>query len=346
MSHRNNYCSYKGEPFRRPSSTPANHPMPQIDFGRAFSNSDKPATSSPSEETAETRRAELSLESVGHGAPVRFHRAHMGYAEWTNIVFATIASLGGLFCAFYFFGATEVLRTATSWPREYLYPRPESSAEDSERSRLAASLGLPTPNDGKAIGGSSGDPFSRTGDLISLNPPNSRLARGVSSSGSSPESSTALGGPAGLPGSVSPLSRLGLPAPGGDGLTQALNKAVSELQRAARMDAKRTVRVVRTVVEREEKRVDRRSRNPAKCAPVTVAQAAGRVLARGERAQQTASSVSSSVSSNSQTLSSARNGLGGTRGGELSRLRGGLGSAGGGLGGHTRMGRIGGGRGH
>ena len=328
--------------------------MPLIDFGRVFSNSDKPVTSRPSGETTGTPRAEPPLESVGQGELARFHRLRLGYAEWTNIVFACFAILGGLFCAFYFFSGSEVFRTATSWPGEYLYPRTESSDGNSERSRLAALLGLPSPPEGKAVGGSSGDPFSRTGDLISLNPPNSRLARGASSSGSSPGSSISPGGPAGLPGSLSPLSRLGFPAPGGDGLTQALNKAVSDLQRAAKMEAKRTVRVVRTVVERGGKRVDRRSPNATKCAPVIVAQAAGRVLARGERAQQTASSTSSSASNTIQpTLEGAHNsvsnlngGLGGRRGGELSGLRGDLGKAGGGLGGHTRMGGLGGGHGH
>ncbi len=327
--------------------------MPLIDFGRAFSNSDKTVTPSPGEEAVGTPLAEPVLESMRHSEPGSLHhQSHMGYSEWTNIVFATIATLGGLFCAFYFFGANEVLRTATAWPREYLYPRPESSAEDRERARIAASLGLPTPPDGKAVGGSSGDPFSRTSDLISLNPPNSRLARGASSSGNSPASSIGLGGAAGLPGAVSPLSRLGLPAPGGDGLTQALNKAVSDLQRAAKMEAKRTVRVVRTVVERGGKRADRHSRIPAN-APDGVAQATDRVSARGEQAPQTASAASSSISSTTQqTLGSARGGVsnvssgvgGASAGRELSRLRGRLGSAGGGLDGHTRMGRTGGSR--
>lgn len=42
----------------------------------------------------------------------------------TNIVFVALASLGGLFSAFYFFNGAEVLRAAAAWPNEFLYLRP------------------------------------------------------------------------------------------------------------------------------------------------------------------------------------------------------------------------------
>ena len=46
---------------------------------------------------------------------------------WTNIIFVALASLGGLFSAFYFFNGADVLRAVAAWPNEFLYSRPVST---------------------------------------------------------------------------------------------------------------------------------------------------------------------------------------------------------------------------
>jgi len=48
-------------------------------------------------------------------------------STWANIGFVATASLGALFCAFYFFNGADVVRTAVVWPHEFLYPGPDST---------------------------------------------------------------------------------------------------------------------------------------------------------------------------------------------------------------------------
>ena len=316
--------------------------MPQIDFGQAFSNSDKSFPSPPSVETVLIPETPAGAQMDEGVESSKFRRSRLGRSEWANIIFAIIAILGGLFFAFYFFNGAELLRAAKSWPREYLYsePGPPDDAH-SDRSRLADSLGLPAPSEGQTAGRASGDPFSRTSDL--LNPPTSRLTRAASAAAGTPGSPVTRGPSGGLTGPGSPLSGLGLPAPGGDALKQTFDKAVSDLQRVARSGSQRTINVLQTNVTHVEKRVIGRARNSVKGARaqrmgVNAAGKATSSIGRVPRA------TSPTTSRPQQTLNSMRGGVSGISRGLGGLNGGGLGGIGGSLGGHGGI--SGGGRGH
>src|SRR5438132_5362848 len=95
--------------------------MPQLDFREALSTPEgklfSPVGTLSAIATAPVnQRADYFARGVG-----------LSRSTWTNIVFVTIASAGGLVCAFYFFNGGELLRAAAAWPSEFLYPRPLST---------------------------------------------------------------------------------------------------------------------------------------------------------------------------------------------------------------------------
>src|SRR3989440_5201579 len=102
-------------------SRPTVKSMPQLDFREALST--------PEEKHFSPVPAAAVPAAIP--APRRFDFLARGFrltrSTWANIIFVTIASAGGLFCAFYFFNGAEVLRAAASWPNEFLYPRPSST---------------------------------------------------------------------------------------------------------------------------------------------------------------------------------------------------------------------------
>ena len=101
--------------------------MPQLDFREAFSSPEEKLFSPPAIVAASSAPPLDKKTSVfSHG--VRFSRS-----TWTNIFFVTIASAGGLACAFYFFNGGELLRAAAAWPNEFLYPRPLSTELSTDR---------------------------------------------------------------------------------------------------------------------------------------------------------------------------------------------------------------------
>lgn len=95
--------------------------MPQLDFREALSTPGEKLFSPPATVTASSA-APLDKETSAFARSVRLSRS-----TWTNIFFVTIASVGGLACAFYFFNGGELLRAAAAWPNEFLYPRPLST---------------------------------------------------------------------------------------------------------------------------------------------------------------------------------------------------------------------------
>jgi hypothetical protein len=96
--------------------------MPQFYFHKALSKFGEKLVS-PSVVATETGRA-LSTQN-----PIALLVNTFGFSRstWANIVFVAIASVGGLFSAFYFFNGTDVVRAAAAWPAELLYPRPDST---------------------------------------------------------------------------------------------------------------------------------------------------------------------------------------------------------------------------
>jgi hypothetical protein len=94
--------------------------MPQLDFSEALSTPNEKLFSSPATATASAAPLDKKANVLARG--VQFSRS-----TWANIFFVTIASVGGLACAFYFFNGGELLRAAAAWPNEFLYPRPLST---------------------------------------------------------------------------------------------------------------------------------------------------------------------------------------------------------------------------
>jgi hypothetical protein len=337
--------------------------MSQIDFGRALSDAKESAASPAGAETAARNAGAIdNVVSFFRLGAARFRRIHLGVSEWTNILFTVIALGGGLFCALYFFNGAELLRTASRWEREYLYPRPGSLDDAAnERSRLAESLGLPTLPDSKTDSGRRGDPFSRVNGLLGLQPsnsPNGSTAGRTSSDATSASPVSKGVSAAGEPGLASPLSNLGRSAPGGDRLAQSLNRAVADMQRAAKLEARRTVIVVKNKVTQADKGTAIRTKVTSRSAPGMVRSATGQSRGRIARLTQSAAvarSVGSAIApagvSAGTSVARATRSISGMRSGERNgsgRLGGALGGTGtgsGALGGHAGgLGGHGGGR--
>lgn len=225
--------------------------MPQIDFGQAFSNPDKNAPSAcPSGQSGQPEFV--------HGAPredklEEFRAgARLGRSEWANLVFVTVTFVGGLFCAFYFFNGAELLRAGATWPREFLYSRP-SIAASSDVSRAGGET-FPFGPGSAASADRGGDPFSRSAGVMSLTSP-STIGRSGAGAGL-PSTATA-------PNASSPFAQLGFPAPGEDALTQAFNRAVTDLPRVSNLEARPTVVVIQTAVTKVEKRASSQAKDKA-----------------------------------------------------------------------------------
>jgi hypothetical protein len=114
------FMLYKYRPpavFIRPTAKS----MPQLDFREALSAPNEKLFSSPEIVTTPSSAPSDTKTNV-FARGVQFSRS-----TWANIFFVTIASVGGLACAFYFFNGGELLRAAAAWPNEFLYPRPLST---------------------------------------------------------------------------------------------------------------------------------------------------------------------------------------------------------------------------
>jgi hypothetical protein len=237
--------------------------MPQIDFGQAFSNPDKNAPSAwPS---AQSGHPEFVRDAPREDKLEEFRvGARLGRSEWANLVFVTVTFVGGLFCAFYFFNGAELLRAGVAWPREFLYSRP-SIAASSDVSHAGGEAFPVSPGFAASADG-GGDPFSRSAGVMSFPSP-STIGRSGAGAGL-PSTATA-------PNASSPFAQLGFPAPGGDALTQAFNRAVTDLARVSNLEARRTVVVIQTAVTKVEKRASSRAKDKAERAEGAPNNAAG-----------------------------------------------------------------------
>lgn len=307
--------------------------MPQINFGQAFSGPGKPAHTltrgemTPAPGPSPTRQGDAS--KSGH--------LPLGPAEWANIVFTIVTVCGGLFCAFYFFNGTDLVRSVTTWPREYLYPPLQApGAAGSQWPVMTGSFGLSALTaDAKGAGGSSPDSFSRTTDPLSLNTPAARPAR-AGTAGNNPAGSS--------PPPGSPLSGPGLPDAGRDARAQTSGRSAPGLQRMARSKAPRTAKVARASVRQAtEKRVARHTRHLVQDTRTRPAERVARKTSATNSAQQTMKSARQGAADVVHGASPLRpSGPVGIKGGGFgANLRG----SGNGLGGHGGI-SVGGGRGH
>jgi len=102
------------------NKVPTHLGMPQLDLSQAFASQEDPRwISSVAVADAFFPNSRTASEGQKRVRPPVLSRS-----TWANIVFVACACLGGVFCAFYFFNAADLLKAASSWPREFLYPEP------------------------------------------------------------------------------------------------------------------------------------------------------------------------------------------------------------------------------
>ncbi|HLW34970.1 MAG TPA: hypothetical protein VKS98_04860 [Chthoniobacterales bacterium] len=88
--------------------------MPQLDFREALSTPEEKFCLAPVQAASpQVSETNSFLRDIG-----------LSHSAWANIVFVTIATVGAIGTAFYFFNGAELLRAAAAWPGEFLYPRP------------------------------------------------------------------------------------------------------------------------------------------------------------------------------------------------------------------------------
>jgi hypothetical protein len=227
--------------------------MAQIDFSRAFTAPDKhPLSASAS--TAEQQPDPAPGASTDLGRTKFPSAALFGRPERVNIIFATFTFIGVLFCAFYFFNGSELWRAAAAWPGELLYPRPAAVMATLEVNQ-SGEHGIIPEQDTLTTADHTGDPFSRTSGFLSLAPASTVRPSGVG---------------AGLPATSlptmtqAPFAQLGFPAPGGDALKQAFDRAVADIARTAKAEAGRIVVVLEKTPVKLENRRSTKPRQAAK----------------------------------------------------------------------------------
>src|ERR1700736_6244589 len=112
--------------------------MPQLDFRQALSSpEEKPIPSAEAVQSAPPRS--LAGAPAANQSKDLINRVRLSRSQMTNISFVTIACVGGLACAFYFFNGAEFLRAAAAWAGEFLYPRPSAMAANIDVSKQQSS---------------------------------------------------------------------------------------------------------------------------------------------------------------------------------------------------------------
>jgi hypothetical protein len=193
----------------------------------------------------------------------------------TNISFVTIACVGGLACALYFFNGTEFLRAAAAWGREFLYPRPSAMAANVDVSKQqsspdqAGTPGTPSQGPGKP------SPFDKNVWPSDLNQP--ATFANVSPAGTvSPSSPSSPNSPFSGVGSL--INGLNLLPRGADALFQSFYKT------AISMTPKNVTHTVSRTTASARRRISNAQQNAA--AQANSATAAAKSATR--TAQQTA----------------------------------------------------------
>ena len=209
--------------------------MPQIDFGKALSNGDAPPRQG---------KIYLGLPPLEDATTSSswFERHHLGLPEYANIIFTSVAILGGLFCAFYFFNGSDLVRSVRHWPRQYFYARPVPMNRNGAPF-FAAGTRLPnspaTENGGKA----SGSRFSPSDQRVTLNQPQPPGPIGsfapLNPSSAAPES--AANSAAGNSGSGSGLPAFREPASSGNSVTPNVTSGTSALRSGGRASRGRSI---------------------------------------------------------------------------------------------------------
>lgn len=226
--------------------SPSRKNMSQLDFREALSTPEQAALN-----------GHRIIAALGPDFPAANRRelpsAASGFSRstWANVVFVALASIGALFCAFYFFNGAQVLRAAAAWPNEFLYLRPASA--DAE---------LPNPVDhfnrtASESRKSKDQPFDRTYFPSFLSQPSLNVgafsagALNVSNPGESPFSSV-----------TSPITQLNFLPPGADSIFQSLyQRAMSLVPKPVKGIVNNTVNSGRRKVSTVQQKVTSEVRN-------------------------------------------------------------------------------------
>lgn len=279
--------------------------MPQLDFREALSLPDEKKFSSAEALTsvAPVDQSRPVAKKIDSPPPV----PSLGHSGWANVVYVTIASLGGIVCAFYFFNGAELLRAAAAWSGEFLYPRPAAVAMNSEVTKGPGTNPSATKPDSQQSDRDKKDPFAKVwpSSLAQTDP---FVNFGPVGSNASPNS---IFGSA-----TSPLNQLGQLPRGADTLFQNFYKT------AVTMAPKN--------VARNATKTTRSARKSASDAQQTIAAQSNSVTAAQTAASAQNSAMIQAARNQSQSLMGA-----GMHGG-------GLGGAFGGVGGASSSGMIGG----
>jgi hypothetical protein len=218
--------------------------MPQVDFREALST--------PEEQSFSSATAVAVPASAFVAASVAQQRAftpgvRLSRSTWTNIVFVAIASIGGLVCGFYFFNGIELLRAASSWPAEFLYPRPAAiaAAADFPQPQVTPDQPAAAAADKAVREPGAQEPFANNVWQSDLSP----------ATQSAPVISVGTGSGSPFAGAGSLVGGLGLRPPGSDSIFQSFYQRAITTTKTITRTASSSVRSVRKKVSIRKQKI-------------------------------------------------------------------------------------------
>lgn len=299
----------KNRPVPAPKPPTPPRTMPQIDLPQTVPTQKENV--SPAVPCGQSDQAELGHEPAERNGLARLVTAvHLSQSEWTNIAFVVVTVLGGLFCALYFFNGTEFFHSAAAWHREYLYPRPSATLQQTTIDRFgpAEEQASALTENYRSWSERGGNPFGGNVGLLSPNQSLAATSRGPNIAGSP--------SPASGSNPISFINQLNLPPPGGDALLQAFNRGAGDVARASSLEGRRTVVVLQAAGSQTRQRVSAAQENATSRAHNTLTNASGqqsiqtaqkRSQGAGAAQNQTAAAVRSTNSNTSrQTVGTLR----------------------------------------
>src|SRR5260370_24991514 len=108
------------------------HFVPQkteINFREILATTEESEYSSPASVALDQQEVARRPRAQCNSLATYYRAVRIGRSGWTNIIFATITSVGGLFCTFHFFDSPDHSRRGSLSSREVLYPRPLTGSE-------------------------------------------------------------------------------------------------------------------------------------------------------------------------------------------------------------------------
>jgi len=217
--------------------------MPQLDFREALSTPEQVLLSADNVIAAPASIFPLETSEAFSNEALGLSRS-----TWTNVVFVAIASVGAMFCAFYFFNGAQVLRAAATWPNEFLYPRPVGADNFGTEQPNAVDRFSRTGSDSRK---SKDAPFDRSYFPSSLTQPGTNF--GAFSPGAFD-----LSNPSAAPFSsvTSPINQLNFLPPGADSLFQSFyQRALALVPKPVNGIVSNTVRSTRRGISTAQQRV-------------------------------------------------------------------------------------------